>query len=423
MKKLFVSLMAVAALVSCNNENEDTILTSSKKSVTISIANAVSETRALVDGAKAVTDREGSAGQLLDAGQEVVSATTDKLVFLFANDNGEIVEIRTYNDAVKGTATSGETADVHALTFHRVTEAATQIAVVKYGHMNPLVVGNNLSAVRDEAAKESANNNMELDEITLYGADLLSSAGTTCAEDGKTYNLYTAEVTVAPMFARFEISGIECTNLGEATYNMATQNWPAGSSPAVKGYDELTLNSITFGAGATYTWTPEKGKAPILYGKYDPEVEENPIRVDYQDARVLVFDPTVSAAIAKTGLYEGAYKDAANGATKMMAWNIAPQAAPAGEGENITNPLVMSVTTKAYDYTNANKTTTLTVRSLGVDNFVAGNVYRLYLSFEEGNLDNYNDGICVNVQVTVQKWQVVLVEPTFKTEPAATPAE
>jgi hypothetical protein len=47
MKKLFVSMLAIAALVSCSKDNEDILLQSSKKSVAITISNAVPQTKAV----------------------------------------------------------------------------------------------------------------------------------------------------------------------------------------------------------------------------------------------------------------------------------------------------------------------------------------------------------------------------------------
>lgn len=396
--------MAIAALVSCSKDNEDTILTSSKKSVSVTIANAVS-TRA-VDAADA-TDVEavGGEGKLLTAGENVVSAEYDELVFLFANKNGEIVEIRDGDESEvtsEVTTTENETSEIHTLTFHRVTEAATQIAVVRYGDMTPVnKVGDNLSKIQAEAADETKNKEVNLDMITLYGAADLNSANTICEIDGVNYNLYTAEVDIAPLFARFEITYIECKDLGEATYGMATNT--IDPTVAVKGYDEVTLNGITFGDNNMYFYNFAEGT--VLKGKYDPEVAGNPERANYTATRKYAFE------------------DAETEGTQYLAWNIAQQAAFSAE-----DPLTLSVATKAYDFTNADKNTTLTVVGLtkdgqSVTTFEAGNIYRLDLDFKEANLDNYDDGICVEVEVTVAKWVVNIVEPTFKTEPAATPAE
>lgn len=400
MKKLFVSLMAVAALVSCNKGEEDVILTSSQKSVSVTIENAIS-TRAVAGAAATDVTAVGGEGKLLTAGENVVSAEYDDLVFLFANKNGEIVEIRDgkESDVTSAVETvNGEKAEVHTLTFHQVTEAATQLAVVRYGDMTPLnKVGDNLSKVRDEAADETKNKEVELDMITLYGADDLKSAGTTCQKDGNTYNLYTAKVNLAPLFARVEITYVECTDLGEATYDMANKTIDEDS--AVKGYDEITLKDIKFGAGKYYYNFAEN---TVLYGKYTGNIndETKGVRANYATTRKYAFE------------------DAEKEGTQYLAWNIAQQSA-----FSATTPLVMSVATEAYDFTNATKNTTLTVVGLtkdgsAVNTFEAGNIYRLDLDFKEANLDNYDDGICVEVEVTVAKWVVNIVEPTFKTNPA-----
>ena len=399
MKKLFVSLMAVAALVSCNNENEDVILTSSKKSVSITIENAVS-TRAVAAAEATDVEAVGGEGKLLTAGENVVSAEYDELVFLFANKNGEIVEIRDGEASEitsEVTTTDNVTSEVHTLTFHRVTEAATQIAVVRYGDMTPVnKVGDNLSKIQEEAADETKNKEVELDMITLYGASDLSTDGAVCTVDGVNYNLYTAKVNIAPLFARVEITYVECTDLGEATYGMATQTIDPTKAP--KGYDEVTLKSITFGANNIYHYNFAANT--VLYGKYTGDITDatKGVRANYATTRKYAFE------------------DAEKEGTQYLAWNIAQQGA-----FSATTPLTLNVATHAYDFTNADKTTTLTVVGLTgndskpVTTFEAGNIYRLDLDFQEKNLDNYNDGICVEVEVTVAKWVVNIVEPTFKT--------
>ena len=418
MKKLFICALALASVVACSKDDGATALETSKKSVSITIANAVSSTRA-VDALTAedvVMDTEGSVGKVLKAGENVVSAEYTDLEFLFANKNGEIVEIHTPADAV--VTSDNDKAEVHSLTFHRVTEAATQIAVVKYGDMAELKVGDNLADIRDEAADESKNNEIVLEDITLYGAsDIAWDGKSTCTVDGKNFNLYTATVDVAPLFARVEISGIECSDLGDATFGMAINT--IDPTVAVKGYDELTLNNITFGTHGKYTYTFAEGTK--LLGKYTGVVD-NATRTDYQDTRIYVFDATAASTLADVATATNADGNySANTAATMLAWNIAPQAAPSftaateDAGEKISNPLVLSLSTHAYDFTNATKDSSVTVKSLGVDNFEAGNIYRLYLEFAESNIDNYNDGLCVNVEVTVAKWVVNIVNPTFKT--------
>ena len=414
MKKLFICALALASVVACSKDDTaDAVLTSSQKSVSVTIANAVSSTRAVdaLTADEVTLDENGSVGKVLDAGQNVVSAQYTELVFLFANKNGEIVEIRRADQAAPSTV-KNETNEVHTLTFHAVTEAAMQLAVVKYGDMTALQVGDNLSKVRDEAADEAKNNEINLNMITLYGVDDLEANGT-CEYDGHEYNLYKAVVDIAPLFARFEISGIECSDLGYSTLGMALNT--IEPTVATKGYDELTLNSLTFGANNKYSY--EWSTKPVLLGQYSGNINDgaNGVRPDYQDTRIYAFDSSASSTLAAEGVTntDGSYT--ANNATTMLAWNIAQQ-----DAFTEANPLVLNISTKAYDYINATKESTVTVTGLTKDNaavttFEAGNIYRLYLEFEEKNIDSYPDGLCVNVQVTVAKWVVNIVNPTFKT--------
>lgn len=51
MKRFFIAALALVAMVGCSKDDAGSILDTSKKSVAITISNAISETRALTDSA------------------------------------------------------------------------------------------------------------------------------------------------------------------------------------------------------------------------------------------------------------------------------------------------------------------------------------------------------------------------------------
>ena len=77
MKKLFIAAMALATIVSCSKDDADTVLTSSKKAVSITIANGVSGTRALVEETETVAG--GGAGKILAQENNQVAATCSRM--------------------------------------------------------------------------------------------------------------------------------------------------------------------------------------------------------------------------------------------------------------------------------------------------------------------------------------------------------
>lgn len=390
MKKLFVAVLAIAALAACNKENVDTFVTSNQKAVSITIVNP--ETRAVVE-AGGVDDvvAKGAVGQVLTKGASKVVAQATELLFLFANEQGMIVDIRPYSNGVAATTNTDNNVVV---TFHNVAESAWQVAVVRYGDMAALAVGDNLSAVRDEAKDEAKNAGVVIDSITLYAAAQLSDSGETCTYNHAEFKLYEASLDLAPLFSRFEINRVKCTDLGEVTYKVAMGE----ETTVVKGYDELTLASIKFGSEASYTYNFAADTK--LLGKlvYTGGVAGE--RADYDNTRCYNFGAD----------------------TEALAWNIAEQVAPSytvvDEKKVASNPMVLSLNAIAYD-SNIDTNTTVTVVRVNdedgnaVETFEAGKIYNMNLDFAESNLDSFTDGICVEVTVTISNWEVVVVTPEF----------
>ena len=138
MKKLFIAAMALATIVSCSKDDAgDAVLESSKKAISITIANAVPATRA-VPSKDAVA--VGGAGTIKAQEGNQAAASTDELVVLFANKGGNVVEaiaLKNGDVATDGNVANDANAkpDVkgkYTYTFHNVHESVTQVAVVRY---------------------------------------------------------------------------------------------------------------------------------------------------------------------------------------------------------------------------------------------------------------------------------------------------
>lgn len=389
MKKLFVSLMAVAALVSCSKENEDVILTSSKKSVAITISNEVPQTKAIPEPEQTPVAGGGAATIAKQENGRAV-AETDELVVLFANNAGKVVEAYSFEEAEK-VETTEDNEGVWEYRYHNVHESVTQVAVVRHAEPEGGYVGTALSTYAAAAAVEDRN--VALNDLELYGSAKLNDSGTTCKaaniEAGGhvteyEYKLYTAEVEVVPTLARVEIVGISCLDLGETTLASVTDPSVTG------GFDEMVLNNIQFGGDKKYTYTFDATK-DILKGIYADNQSTTP--------RDLT-----------------SYVPGAPATDMAIAWNIAPSVPFFSQG----NPMVLSLTATAYDYEVTNKAKTLTIvgDNNGNKSFERSKIYRMEINFNESNLDATNDEICVDVTVTIANWVVVSVDPTFQTNPA-----
>ena len=401
MKKLFIAAMALATIVSCSKDDAgDAVLESSKKAISITIANAVPATRAVPAQDAVAAGGEGSI-QAQEGNQ--AAASTDELVVLFANKGGNVVKAIALTDgdvAASGNVDNDANAkpDVqgkYTYTFHNVHESVTQVAVVRYAEITNVTEfeNTNLSRYAADAAVEDIN--VDLDELELYGSSDITTDGATCNKTdehtGETtqYKLYTAEVTVAPKLARVEIVGISCTDLGKATLSAAQGNNVTG------GFDEINLKEFSFGANGIYTYS---------FGKK----AEGSETVDYGEAELLgVYNKTSEDGTVNT-------RTATNwiaGDGKAIAWNIAPVAATF---PTESSPMKLTMDVKAYDYKVSTPSRELHITNLtGATEFTAGNIYRFEIPFSESNLEDVNEEICVEVTVTVTNWVVVEVEPVF----------
>ena len=389
MKRFLIAAMALATIVSCSKDDAgDSVLTSSKKAISITIANGVSSTRAV---AEVTPTPGGGAGKVVDQEANQKAASTDELTVLFANNAGNVIEAYSFRDAdVTTTANPDAKPDaqgVYTYTYHAVSESVTQVAVVRYADYTITdnkndFVGKNLSEFANAAAVEDLV--VDLDALDLYGASDIETDGTTCKVKGTSkdghettyeYKLYTATVNVIPALARVEIASISCDDLGVQTTAADTDPTKTG------GYDELALKSIVWGSSDaakqyTYTFTADD----VLMG----------IHAKNHTARDLV-------SYGTTG--------------KAIAWNVAPNATVPSNDV----PMVLTMEADAYDHKVNSPTKTLSIVGFneGIKTFERSKIYRMNINFNEENLDESNEAICVEVTVKVANWVVEEVTPVF----------
>ena len=408
MKKLFVCAMALAAFVSCSKDDvQGPALDSKTKSVQITIENAVNTTRA--------------EGGITAAGvNNEACADADDLWVLFADTKGDIKHKAQLTDQAEtdphpegaasdvdpctpGAVTTDEAGNTTYI-WHNVDVTVTKIAVVRTNG-NEADNFKTLKEYSDLASNESANLARGLDEIVLYGEDVLEDTGKTHRIGDIVYHVWHADVLVAPAFARFEISKLQCKDLGDAN---------AVASGATYGFDELVVNGLKWRKAAdaenTYSYTA-KNFTGTLYGSYVPTTPKE--GYDY----VAGTTPTETAnrlnyINAGTVTVDGVDK------AKAWSWNVADQTE--------FDELIVDLTAKAYDYKITSPSVPLTVIDLKqgetINNkFVKGNIYTLALEFEEENIID-PEGLCVTVKVTIQPWTVKTVSPVF-TKPAAASAQ
>ena len=401
MKKLFIAAMALATIVSCSKDDAgDAVLTSNKKSVTISIANSQMGTRA------------GAAGETTKVVNGQYAATVDQLTVLFLNNSEQVVE---YYALSAGTEdkTTADTEGVITKRFHGVSESVNKVAVVRYNgsvaagtkYSEIVAAANNEAATAFTGAQGTTNLDTDVKSIILTsGAAVKLAPGTgenaTCEytdAQGNThkYNLYTAAVTVAPTFARLEIHGVSVTNLGQVTK----------ADGSVEGLDEVKLGLFTFGGGETGPYTKDFAGF-TFWGNFKSRKSG--------DWATSTADNTVTSWTPAEG--------------KAISWNMLPTSVKAptykveNDVETIADPMVLNVQVDAADVLIQDKDRTVTIKALKDKNtqtpitaFEAGKVYTLNLVFDENDISSPDVAkVCVEVTVNVSQWTVVEVTPEFK---------
>ena len=381
MKKLFVAVLAVAALAACQKENSLDVpaLDSNCKSVSLVIANQA-ETRVDTNAGHTAAGNNGQLAVL----------NNDDLRILFADSNGAVLmdlqlvgqdENEKHEEVLAGNYVPGTSDVANEYVWHNVPAAVTQVAVVRYeaaDFATPFEPGaRNLTDYETLAKSESLNLKRELEDICLYVRSALTKdTSAKHTVNNVDYYYYRATVEVAPYFTRFEIHNIQCDDLGDLNAN---------PDPNKFGLDKIVLGDLTWG------------------GKY-----------------------AISAT--ELGTLYGSYKTPENGknyvksATGVWSWNLDPKDLLI---PSEANPLLLPMVVSAYDYVVAGNDPAIggANRSIkvvalededgnAVTSFEKENIYVLDLSFDESDIAG-QEGICVAVKVTIADWTVVPVDPVF----------
>jgi len=380
MKKLFIAAMALAAMVSCSKDEEMGIaLDSTKKSVAITIANGNGGTRAAGDGI--------SAGKTAGNATKTVACEAKELTILFADATGKILKtlpLTTQAESDSHIETTGEYApgksdEANTYVWHNVPAAITQVAVVRDNQNDVLITTGTttLDEVQDGATNWDANIARPISEVFLYAETTLEkNTAEHVTVNGTTYYIWEGSMTVAPKFARVELTQISCTDLGALNVD---------NDPATVALDVITVNSLTWKTNNKSGYTIDANPIGTMYGEYVPEGEN-------------ATDKVIYANDTET--------------TKVWSWNVQP-----GEFEGMD----LELTATAYDYDVADDSVALKITGLAStpdattadkNTLSESNIYRIALDFTEDDITG-QEGKCVKVVVTIDPWTVNTVYPVF----------
>ena len=386
--------MAVAAttLAACNKEDITPVVEQGNKSVTLNIANLM---------------------QTKGTGTEVENGSAVKLnsvqVF-FADANGGLHTPMTV-DAKKNADTyfEGTAAVTGTYAFHFLPKAVSKVIVL--GNM-PQQTATNQEALLTAVQALTVGEEQDPEALSLFGIDTDLTPGDADEDihDEKDEtalphpNPYVqAEVNLVPTVARFEVTGFEYAQVAVA----------AGQTAPARNYTEMVVNSLSvrnWYTTATATFAGVVTPATLdpfattalnkdnIYGTYFTQVTAG----WYYDATAY----TLNAAnnYVETVATVTVKDDKPVSDNKCYDYHVFPGAVPqflielTGKENGVSSPLYLM-------------TSALKVNNAALTAIEAGKVYRMAMKFDDSNLQNPEK--CVEVAISVDDWNVVVVTPEF----------
>lgn len=319
-KSILVSMFALAALASCNNDENLPTGDGSSAKMSFKLSYENSTTKAIQD--------PGSTGDI----------AISKLTLTMLDASGSQVDSRVLSASEIAKAKSAT-----GVILEGVKTTAEKVQVVANGN-------NSGTAIQDYQ--------VEFAEVPLFGEDNIDKTGSaTNPDDG--HVLYNAAVTIKPVVARFEISGaIQVDKTINGVYAVDVEQIYINNYKHTKGSNDLTLNPHSTGAdwdniysrassndikftdvitplsGSFYTGTPADHNLGVLTGKaaayhlFDAKAEN-------------VTTPKVEEALPHVILKVKVYKDEADYTTKTpMAGYDFITIRSFNEGANILSEIV-----------------------------------------------------------------------------------
>ena len=388
--------MAVAAttLAACNKEDITPVVEQGNKSVTLNIANLM---------------------QTKGTGTEVAEGTAVKLnsvqVF-FADAAGTLYTPKTV-DAKNVADTYFGKGEVVATQFHFLPKAVTKVIVL--GNM-PEQTATTEAALLAAVQDLTVGKEQDPEALSLFGIDTDLTPGDADEDihDEKDEtalphpNPYVqAEVNLVPTVARFEVTGFEYAQVAVA----------AGQTAPARNYTEMVVNSLSMRNWYTTATANFAGEVSVEGASLDPFAgtglnKDNiyatyftkvPTTEWYYDATAYTLKAAnnyVQTVATVTGEGEAAVSD-----KKCFDYHVFPGAVPqflielTGKEENgLIAPLFLM-------------TSALKVNNAALTAIEAGKVYRMAMRFDDNNLQAPEK--CVEVAITVDDWNVVVVTPEF----------
>lgn len=367
---LVLALAAATAFASCSKEQSSVAGDDAPKSVTLTVSNVVPGSR--------------SAGSKVEPDSKV--KFSDLQVF-FATSDGNLVQGKTLDNQPAQHYFTTDQFDVREdKVFHFLPANVSKVIVV--GNLGTEQTG--VTTVDDlKRTLEIADEQNEV-KLSLYDETELTTVSGT---DEAGHPLYVAKLTLEPRVARIEVVGFEYQAVGENPRKYASIE-----------IEQVVLNNYYDGADfLTGAVSGEKTNTEINEGSAF-EFFANAAQSDAWYNDMLDNTTLPEVVLSASNDYKTAYGDG----DKRPAYHIFPMA------ENIGTTDHPQLVVKLLGTTPDGEKVPLYLATSKFDPAVTGNVAKIYqvqFAFNDDNLSNPEK--CVEVNVGVASWSVVLVSPEF----------
>lgn len=369
--RMFLVALAALGMAACSNNDEIPGMNNDgTKSVSLRLDGLATSSRAV--------------GDAKSAGQIALSNLT-----VYFTDGTNILKKETLNS--ESPAWTELTSTGHI--FHQLPSAVNQIQIVGNSADKTITEGT-VAALKGSVLKSAGE--QEFTNVTLFGEDT-ELTKTTADEHGD--NVYTATVDLKPLVARFEIGNIACTDLG---------------SGPVKQFDLSVIGLMDFNSAVKLDGNAS-GTEYTLANVLEPDSEEEEGKVIFgeaDDEAGWAWDKISGATITTTSPW-----NPGESGDKKFVYQFIPNKLVDGSMAQVKLVLDNVVWT---DGTNNpfNSVVTAKFQKDGDDltTFEAGKIYTVDYQFKGENVGPWNpdDVKCVQINVTVAKWEIVALTPVFE---------
>jgi len=400
--KFFLIGLITVGFVACNNEDDinipgHEINNGTTKVVTLKVDGFDTETRGIQNSTPGSND--GS-----------YNVTISEFMVIF-HDNDSVLKVQDVN-----TKASMDSLKNKGVIFHNVPAKASRVMVIANGANK----GIKWDSKKIETIKKLpiyASSQQNRDDITFYGDSILNKTNgqqhTDSTHANTTLTTYSAVVKIKPLVSRFEITGIECTDLGDSIESIKLTG--IGLLDFIQ---EVNLNSTTIPNKYYLSGSADGTKGNIFEpGGVTPSTNPSFIFGKFggkSDSIKWSFD-----AITPTYKLTESNNRYTPGTNKVFAYNFIVNS----QLKNLPNIKLAldSVVTKnnyiipgdwKYVTTKSSEFEFSDGKQLVIE---PGYIYKLDFAFEEANVGPYDpeNKKCIRLTVQVDPWKIKLLTPSF----------